>query len=329
MKPTPKTARVYVGKVLLTVVLLAIAYWCFSLAPETQTETYRVTKKTSADVREVTSTTTTNGGAGKPFEWTAMAIAILTLWVLWRKELGIGQLAFLGERQPNVSPQPPGSPVEPEEAGPPPPLDLTILQQKMAADLTQQQLEHIMKAFGKVHAVSVSYVSRHLRVSRHTAQRLLQLLTQTGQLRADGFPQRTIYTLARSVEKKTLDGTRDALSAKFPGLSEQRFVRIGPGYEADAVLESPDTVFVVEAKFLPKPGILDRLDDWIMQLLTVAKQSPSDKVAGVLSIGCAKGVDAEEEKRLLRSHTFDSGRIPVHVLVFSGDDLEKHGAIMR
>lgn len=175
--------------------------------------------------------------------------------------------------------------------------------------------------FRKTHSVNVSYVARELGVTPQTAKTLLFFLTKTGQLRADGFPRNTIYTPSKSLENRILDAARQKLSERHGILSERRFVRVKRMHEVDALLESEEWMFIVEAKILRSQNLLSRLDEWILQLMKVTKEFQGKKVVCVLAIACLGDNKVEDVKKQVASFTFDTGATPLQILVFSESEL--------
>jgi len=297
-----------------------VSLCCFIFAPPSETTTRTNTIALSSSEQRTEAVEIQNPGISRFLEWVGIGALVLAAW-LWRKELGVTQLGPLGA-EPSISQQPAGTPPKPpEESGPPPTLDLGRLSKEMADATTQQQLQHIMQMFQKTHSINASYVARELGVASRTAKTLLYLLTKTGQLRADGFPRNTIYTPSKSLENRILDAARQRLSEAHGILSERRYVRIKRMYEVDALFVYEEMAFVVEAKILRNQDLTSRLDHWILQLLNTAKELRLEKIACVLAIGCLGDAQADLVRKQIASFTFDSGSIPVQILVFSESEL--------
>ncbi len=307
-------------KVLLSLLLILISFSCFIFMPPSRSQTVTSTITVSPNEQRTEALATESPGISKLLEWIGIGALVLAAW-LWRKELGVTQLGPLGGSEP-VSQQEAGAPPKPpEESGPPPTLDLTTVSAEMADAETKQRLEHIMRMFQKAHSVNVSHVARELGVTTHTAKTYLFLLAKTGQLRADGFPKHTIYTPSKSLENRILDAAREKLSEAHGVLSERRYVRIGRMYEIDALLESEDMTFVIEAKILRNQDLVSRLDRWVLQMLNVAKEFRTERIACVLAVACLGGVNAADVKKQIAGFTFDSGSVPVQILVLSEAEL--------
>jgi len=307
-------------KFMLSILLFLISVSCFIYMPPSRSEINTTTITVSPQEQRTEESVTQSSGIAKILEWIGIGALVLAVW-LWRKELDITQLGPLGGPG-TVTQQEGGAPAKsPDESGPPRNLDLSAVAAEMADAETEQRLEYIMEMFQKTHAVNVSHVALELGVAAQTAKKYLFLLTKTGQLRADGFPKHTIYTPAHSLENRILDAARQYLSEKHGVLSERRYVRIGRMYEVDALLESGETTFLVEAKVLRKPDIVSHLDHWVMQVLNAAEGLPSQRVACVLAVACIEDVDATDVRKQIAGFTFDSGTVPVQVLVFSEREL--------
>lgn len=307
-------------KVLLSILLILLALSCFVFAPPSEKTT--ITKSITISSKEQSTQTIEihNPGIAKFLEWIGIGALILAAW-FWRKELGVTQLGPLGSAA-NVSQQPAGTQLKSsEETGPPPMLDLANIQKDMANSEMQQRLEKIMHMFQRTHSINVSYVAKELGVTFSTAKTLLFFLTKTGQLRADGFPKNTIYTPSKSIENRILDTVREKLSDKYGILSERRFIRVKRMYEIDALLESEELTFVVEAKILRNNDFLSHLDEWTLRLMDVAKEFQDRKIICVLAIACLGGINVEGVKKQAASFTFDTGLTPLQIFVFSESEL--------
>lgn len=313
-----------IHKILWTLVFLLIAVSCYFLMPyrHTQTTTGTTTDPSGGQRTEQFVEESPSVSRSRLLEWLAIGAAAFAIWP-WRRELGIARLGPLGGLEA-ITQQKGGEPAkQAEDSGPPPQLDLNVVKSEMASDETKQMLEHIMQMFQKSHSINCSQVARELKISMNTAKTYLYILTKAGQLRADGFPRHTIYTPAHSIENQLLNAAAQQLSNTHGVLSERRYVRVKRKYEVDALLESADTTFVVEAKVLRNPDIVARLDLWVLQLLTVAKELPSEKVVCVLAVACIEEVDADEVRKQLAGLTFDSGGMRMQVYVFSEKELPR------
>lgn len=307
-------------KLLKTIFLFIISISCFVFMPPSRSQTVTTTFTVSPHEEKTEEYTTEFSGIAKFLEWIGLGTLILTVW-LWRKELGVTQVGPLSGSD-IIKQQEAGTPAKPlDESGPPPSLDLSAVELEMVDAEAKQKLEHIMKMFQKAHSINIYHVARELGITTQIAKTYLFLLTKAGLLRADGFPKRTIYTPAHSLENRILDAVRKQLSNTHDVLSERRFIRVGKIYEVDALLESDAITFLVEAKVLRKPDILSHLDHWVMQLLNVAKEYPSQKVACILAVACLADADASDVRKQIASFTFDSGTLSVQVLVFSEKEL--------
>jgi hypothetical protein len=310
-------------KLLFSTLLILISFACFYFSPPAQKTTITLTSPDAAGAQRTETLESERRGITKFLEWIGIGALVVAAW-LWRKELGVTQLGPLGGAEPPVSQQPAGTPPKStEESEPPPSIDLAAISREMIDRSTQQQLEQIMQMFRKTHSVNASYVAHELRVTLLTARTLLYLLTKTGQVRADGFPKNTIYTPAYSLENRVLDAAKQTLSKAHGILSERRYVRVKRMYEVDSLIECEGITFIVEAKVLRTNDLLFHLNNWILQLLKVAKEFHLDNVACVLAIACVGGSDATRVQRQVDAFTFDSGRVPVQIMVFSEAELER------
>jgi hypothetical protein len=307
-------------RVLLSVFFALVSLTCFLFLPASESRSVSTTTAVSRQENRTETTSFERPGLARMVELLGIGSLLLAVW-LWRRELGITQLGPLGGADP-VSQQEAGSPPKPpDESGPPPAIDLSNISAEMADAEAKQRLKHIMQMFQRLHSVNVSHVARELGVTTHTAKAYLFLLTKTGQLRADGFPRRTIYTPAKSLENRILDTVKQKLSQTYGVLAERRYVRVKRSYEVDSLLESDDVTFIVEAKVLRTDDVVPRLDNWILQLLSVAKELPSRRPVCVLSLACVDEARPTVVKKQVESMTFDSGSIPVEVMVLAQSEL--------
>jgi len=259
----------------------------------------------------------------KYIDWFIIALLVYAVW-LWRKELGIGQLGPIGAASDPVTQQSPGGPPKPpEDSEPVKAIDLSALSTEMRDKENRQRLEYIMQMFNETHSIDAFTVSRKLNVARNTAESLLFLLTKNGKLRADGFPRKTIYTPAQSIENRILDRVRDKLKESEDIFNERRYIRYKTGYEIDALFESKDVTYVVEAKIIRDNNVLTHLEGWINRLIKVADQFRPIKVVCILAIGCIDGADFATIKMRLAAITTDTGSAPVQILVFSKAKLRR------
>ncbi|HBA86324.1 MAG TPA: hypothetical protein DCZ95_19765 [Verrucomicrobia bacterium] len=307
-------------KVLLSAFLTLISFSCFIYMPPSLSQTVTKSIAVSSIEQHTEELTTEASGVSKLLEWIGIGAIVLAAW-LWRAEFGVTQLGPLGGPELVIQ-QKAGAPSKPsEESGPPRIVDLARVSAEMNDAEAKHRLDHIMQMFQKVHSISASYVARDLGVTTDTARTYLYSLVKAGQLRADGFPKHTIYTPAKSLENRILDVARQKLSQTHGVLSERRYVRIGKMHDIDAILESEDITFIVEAKILRSADLISRLDSWVLQMLNVAKDLHAEKIACVLAVACLDEATADTVKKQASGFTFDSGSVPVEIMVFSESDL--------
>ena len=309
-------------RLLISAVLLAIAVAYFVYAPPQTVSTVSTTTTVSPTVQTTEAVESRGLGLAKLLEWVGIGAFVLAVWI-WRKELGLSQFGPLGAASDKFTQQPPGEPLKDSEGeAPPPSFDLSTIAKEMDDEAVRQQLDAIMQMFTRTHSVNATYVAHKLKIPTRTAQTLLYQLKKAGILRADGFPTATIYTPAGTMANRILDATKRKLEEKYGVLSERRYVRLKRGrQEIDAVLESDDRTFLVEAKITRMGPKLPQLDNWISRLVSVADSYPADNIVCVLSLGCFGDSDVEKLRQQLTSMTFDGGRFPVQVYLFSENEL--------
>lgn len=328
--------RKIIGKVILSLLLGIISYCCFcywqppvltrSTICTTKTETSgdgKITAVKTTSNEKVDSTSLTTDGKAKFWGMIGIGCLVLAVWIC-RKELGIkGVAGVTGDD--DLTQKPSGFPSDLRDRGPDSFFNsiLTSLDKYVADKGQLHQAAALLGLLRKINSATPIIVARNLKISISDADSLLFTLTSRGLLRADGFPTATVFTLAFSVENLTLDAVRDGVISSHVLLSERRFVVVRQRYDIDAVLTCEDRTFIVEAKHLVTINNARRLDNWILNLLNVAKDFPGKPTACILAITCHSKVFADSIKKEVASLTYDSGKIPVQVLVFEEDELRK------
>lgn len=324
--------RQYFIKALQSILLSLVSFACFYFLPPAKTESTSASTKieTSESKKKTPKVTTTKetsasqtvsyGGLAKFWEMIGVGSLVFAVW-LWRKELGINSIA--GVAGPDIRPQPPGPPPSLEESAPPPATEMEAFVSSLGDDKEKLHVRAILDMLARTHSITPSRVAHELKVSNPTAEKLLLLMRRYGVLRLDGFPKATVFTLALSVENLTLDRVRDQVAASHNILSERRFVKVGRLYDIDSILTCEDRTYVVEAKYLSRGSIVDQLDNWALQLLNVAKEFTGKPVGCILAFTCKNGIDVDVVKRDVGFLTFDTGDVPIQVMVFTEDEIRR------
>ena len=308
------------SKLIRSFILFMLSLSCFYYQPAGTTKTDTDVSK-QGEAERTTSISSTKDGMGKFCETVGMGLLILAVWV-WRKELAIKSLFGMEKEDPPE--QQTGEQAKlPEDYVPPTPADLKSAASNVEGEMNINQVDHILNLLQHRHAINVAMIAQELVMTRTNAEKILLSLRRSGVLRADGVPRATIYTLAASVENLTLDKVREKVESTREILSERRFVRVRHAYDIDSILTCEDKTFIVEAKFLQSRQIVDRLDNWIMQLLAVAKEFSGKPVDCILAVVCMVGVDVEHIKQQVKAVTFASGSVPIQVLVFGEDEIRR------
>jgi hypothetical protein len=313
-------------RLLLSLCLLSGSLFCFIFMPPSQTTT-RSVKTTISPLVEHTATVEIQfQGISKYLEWLGLGLLVLALW-LWRDNLGIDTLGFLGGKELSVSQQRAGRQQKPpDDSGPPPKLDITTASDMMKDLKTRQYAEQIIQLFQSVHSISAGYVWRTLKIPIETTKNILYLLTKDGQLRVDGFPEHTIYTPANSFENLILDAARNKLAGSHDIVSERRYIRVKGQYEIDSLIKCEDITFIVESKILRNEDFVGSLREWIFRLIHLTNMFPLENKAAVLAIGCSNNVRTAFVIDKLSKITFDTGSLRLLTMVFAESDLKKSSA---
>lgn len=288
--------------------------------PPSETKTLSQTVEVSPNSDRIETVVYQYTGIEKLLEWVGFGCLLFAVWI-WREQIGINQIAgVIGA--PPVTQEKAGTPSKPpEEAASPPAFDLSTIDSEIEEEETRRRLELIMEMFNDLHSISIHHVSKKLGVSTNSAKKYLYLLKKHGQIRMDGFPNHTIYTAAKSLENRILDTIKHRLSEKYEMLTERRFIQIRRRYEVDSLLVTGKCTFIVEAKVLRSTNLVERLDDWILRLLRVAKEFRNDKISCVLALACVEEADSQLVKQQIATMTFDSWDTPLEVFVLSESEL--------
>jgi hypothetical protein len=292
-----------------------VAYCAFVLPPSPQSVAIKVSP-------EKTISTTHDNGA-KFFEWVGLLFLALSVWI-WRRELkltGFGPLsgAPLEQQTPEEfrkddSPPPPGDSA---------PKDVAEATSQMNQEEHEGRKQRILELFKKHHALNVSVVSRDLGVTVHTARALLFILMKEGFVRCDGFPRSALYTLASSPENLALDHIRGIVQSEAELDVERRFVRVKHMHEIDGVFEAGNTTYVAEVKYIRQPLSPSRLDDSLLQLLTVAKELRAARLVGILALVVFEDQIIGKVQKSVDQFTYDAGDIDLRILVLSKNELQR------
>ena len=341
------------GKAILSLLLVASSYVCFCrLQPPvwTQSTTYTTKTETGGNTTgsavgvtadEMTeSTSWTSNGRSKFWELIGIGCLVLAVWI-WRKELGIKGIAGLDSdditQQPagtsapspgtsapspgTSAPSPGTSAPSPGTSAPAPEAEIKAFVAGVRDEKEKALLNAVLDLVVRCHSVNVSMVASRLRIPASDAKGLLLTLRRSGILRADGLPGAALFTLAASVENLVLDRVRELVALDHSILLERRYVRVRQHHDVDSILTCDDRMFVVEAKYVSSDGIGDRLEGWVTQLLDVASEFPGKRVGCILAVACKAGLAVDSVKQEVGSVTFDSGSVPVQVLVFSDEEI--------
>ena len=66
-----------------------------------------------------------------------------------------------------------------------------------------------------------------------------------------------------------------------------------------------------------------KLDDWLLQLLTVAKELRASRLVGILALVVFEDSHMTEVQRTVQQFTYDAGNIDLRILVLGKSELER------
>lgn len=302
-------------RILLTVLCGLVAYCAFTLPPAPQSVAIKVSPE------KTISTTHDNGS--KFFEWVGLLFLALSVWI-WRRELkltGFGPLS--GEPIEQQTPED----FRKDDSGAPPasgiPRDIAEATFQMNREKHEARKQRILELFKKHHALNATLVARDLLISVSTAHALLFILLKEGLVRCDGFPRSALYTLTSSPENLALDHIRAIVQSEAELDSERRFVRVKRMHEIDGVFEAGDKTYIAEVKSIRQALSPSRLDDWLLQLLTVAKELRATRLIGILALVVFEDRLMLDIKKTIQQFTYDAGNIDLRILILAKSELER------
>ncbi len=307
--------RPYLRRTLLTVLLLVLAFLAFCLPPHPTTIT-----RTAGDD---TSITTVQDHGYQFFEWIGVVLLALALWI-WR---GILKLTTVGPLSGPLLEQ--QTPDELERAA----RESNVEQQAAenfadaAAQMERHRFErarsYVLDYLSKHHAMYAFYLAHEIGVSRATADILLDSLVAEGLVRRDGFPRRTLYTLASSLENRAIDYVRDKfIRPRYRLLSERRFVRVGKAHELDALLECEERTFVIEVRFVRYGSPTAQIKAGVRQLGKVASEFVGRALGGYLVLVLQDPEYYNAAKKQVESMTLDADKLPIIAIVVTKDEID-------
>lgn len=304
----------YLTRSVVTVFLLCCAFMAFWLPPQPET--------TTTDLGDGVSVTITEEHGHPFFEWIGIALLALALWN-WRDVLrltGIGPLSgpLLEQQTPDEVER---AAVELQAA-----RTFAEAQSETARRRFQDGRDWAVDFLTKHHALNPTTAANELRISRPAAEALLDNLVAEGLARRDGFPRRSLYTLAGSIENRALDLVRDEyVVPSYRLLSERRFVRAG-SYELDAVLECEERTFLVEIKFQRSAEASSQIKSGAQHLVSAANHFPERALGGYLVLVVWDHEHYSAVKQQVAGMTLDSANLPIIVLAVAKEDLREANA---
>ena len=305
----------YRQRILLTLLCALLAYCSFTLSPPPQSIAIKVsTEKT-------VSTTYDNGS--KFFEWLGLLFLALSVWI-WRRELKLtGFGPFSGE---SLDQQTPEDFRKDESSGALTsvvPRDVAEAMSQMKEEEHEARKQRILDLLKKHHAINVNMVAQNMGVTVHTARAILFILMKEGKVRCDGYPRSSLYTLASSPENLALDHIRFLIRAEHAVDSERRFVRVKRIHEIDGVFESGDSLYLAEIKHVRQTIDPSKLDQWLLQLFTIAKDFSAVRIVGFLALVVFDDHIMSSVQKIVNKFTYDTGGLEIRILVLSMTELER------
>ena len=292
---------------LVTLLILGAAFAAFIFHPASRTVT-----ETTPDSRTVTLT---YDASGRFFEWVGIFLLALSVWI-WRDKLKLTSVGPLGGLP--MTQQTPEE-IRPLESGSDPAVDLSS---RMQAQEDAEARNYVLDYLREHYALTDAHLALELKMPVRRARFILNELVATGQLRRDGFPRHTLYTLSASLENRALDYVRDhVIAPQYRLLSERRFVRIRGVLEADAVLECEERTFVVEVKYLRSNAWRQVFDAGLQHLQRFHKELSPRQIAGILVLVTVDPSHVLALTRMAALTSPESGGLPIRVVVVSQAEL--------
>lgn len=302
-------------RILLTVLCGLVAFCALTLPYAPQSVVIKVSPEKTVS--------TVHDKGGQFFEWVGLLFLALSVWI-WRRELkltGIGLLS--GEPIEQQTPEGfrkegSGTPSGSDDL-----RDVAEANSQINREAHDARKQMILDLFKKHHALNVSVVARDLEISAHTARSLLFILMKEGSVRCDGFPRSALYTLTSSPENLALDHIRTMVESEAELDSERRFVRVKRMHEMDGVFEAGDTTYCAEVKYIRQLLSPSRLDQRLLQLLTVAREFRANRLVGILALVVFEDPLMGEAQKTVRQFTYDAGNVDLRIHIFTKSELER------
>lgn len=271
---------------------------------------------------EKTVSTTYDNGS-KFFEWLGLLFLALSVWI-WRRELKLtGFGPFSGE---SLDQQTPEDFRKDESSGALTsvvPRDVAEAMSQMKEEEHEARKQRILDLLKKHHAINVNMAAQDMGVTVHTARAILFILMKEGKVRCDGYPHSSLYTLASSSENLALDHIRFLIRAEHAVNSERRFVRVKRIHEIDGVFESGDSLYLAEIKHVRQTIDPSTLDQWLLQLFTIAKDFSAVRIVGFLALVVFDDHIMSSVQKIVNKFTYDTGGLEIRILVLSMTELER------
>ena len=105
--------------------------------------------------------------------------------------------------------------------------------------------------------------------------------------------------------------------------SERRFVRVKRIHEIDGVFESGDSLYLAEIKHVRQTIDPSTLDQWLLQLFTIAKDFSAVRIVGFLALVVFDDHIMSSVQKIVNKFTYDTGGLEIRILVLSMTELER------
>jgi uncharacterized protein (UPF0335 family) len=230
------------------------------------------------------------------FNYIGLFLLVMTIWI-WRKELKINQLGIIGGN--DIEPiDPDNFPKDTAPDSPTPIVQYTEMTQVVNETVDfenaqRQVLKERIIAFFKARPYGLTNViilANTFSVSKQTVESILFELMKENFVRRDTYPGsgKSNYSLSSSIENRAIDDFIKHFKIEI--LSDNRFVRIGQRYEADAIIRTDLSNYIIEVKRLESLST-KRIDDTIKQLMAIEEKVKFSPVKLVLIIATNKELD--------------------------------------
>lgn len=301
-----------ISKFFLSLLIIGISLLCYVLPPKPYTKSIKVN-----DNKTIVYQLNTEY---KLFDWIGILFLAFALWI-WRKELKVTSIGPI--------------------SGPP------LIEQRNAEDISRElklnqgevnkeievsydrekvrdkiRLDQTFDLVKEKRAINAITLARDLGIAKSNADLYLNILTKEGKLRQDGFPYKTVYTLADAYENLAINKFKSDIEQKAEIISDRRYVKIKSRYEVDALMKSTDKTFIIEVKLINSILSSELLKNYYYQLMNSAQSLEEKNIEVCLILVTIDSELKTQMSNLINNISFDTYVYPLRVIVYSRKDLK-------